>query len=683
MADSPLLSNDSENKDTEQSLPEIYDALEELAAAKDNAGKLVKESTTLYELLKKPRDQLARNIQQLEKLQQTCRILRDIKQFYTLTQKLHDDDKSINEADYAALVSIAKMIKQIDTVASRLHLLNGIEAVEREKHRVNTIRELISNKGEQLVNQALVDQDSLQLSRALVIYYHLGKMEDYIDTFVDTRIRQLADTAIELTNTTSPSTTNNSNNRIDPEYATIFWTKLSTWIDSVYKTGCDLYELQSALNHQQSQLNLESSIDNNLLDIYWKKLANLVKTKLLSSGTVSKSVHAHTMELLYSDYPRWLRLWHDLFAKLSSYFGETFDAEHPEPQVSLIIGSMSQLEATYIRRWQRQLDDQMRKSFSQRGGISRDELSRIGSLLVAELERLQFDPRTTRLIIQSANDVVIQCVERGRLLLRSPANFEIGQGICTPGQLLNIDIANAMHALLTYLNHSDAYAKYISHERASSKSLAQLITSVIDPMLKAFEKALVETLLKMHNEFNNKTDGSQSPVSTSGGSDYMDEFSRKIGYLQREYLARFECDSVLVPRVQQWIDRLLRVFMLQASIICPLDEHKRLCLAADATQLEFCTNNIATSGRVTWSLSDLGSSYAALRSFRHLLFATSDEIVTRTDLQVISPLVRVHQLLLHVYKEIGSPYQLLDTSLDSYMHQLNELVMDNDHVMVH
>ncbi|KAI9592925.1 hypothetical protein BDF19DRAFT_424890 [Syncephalis fuscata] len=639
----------SDVTDTDQ-LPEIYDALEEIAATQKNVATIVTDSTKLYNSLKKPRDTFAHTIRHLERVQQACRILRDMNEFFSLTRQLDsikvDDDGIADMYEHSSFISMAKVIRQIDTEFD--HHLNGIEAVDRERKRVDKIHEVIRTTTEQSMNQALEDRNSITLSKALNLYHHLGELPHRIEAFMDAQLKQLLDVILNIidVDTLCSPEDNISNYKTEQETIVAYWKRINEWIDMVYQSGCKMFDLKAALHRQQGQFRAELISDDDkqqFLNDYWKQLADIIRQSLNASATGAK----RGVEILRSGYPRLLWIWHGLFTKLFNYCGETFNAHQPRPQVSLIISSLSTLETVYLRRWQRQLDDQMRKSFAQRGGISCNELAAIGSLLATELETTKFDPRFSNLIIQTADDIVQQCTERGRLLLQSPTTFEIGQGLCTPGQQLNIDIANSMHALLISFEAATAHRKPSKKELACYKSLRQVISMVVNPMIYVFQTTLETVLLKIHSEFNS-TINSSNLQSTNNCSIYLDEFNRKLGHLHREYIARFECD-----------------------------EDKRLRLAADATQLEFCASHIASfSSKTTWPLTELGDTYAALRSFRQLLFATCDEITDRKDLQVISPLIRLHQLLIHAYKDIGAPYKLLGIDCDEYACQLNDTTED-------
>jgi hypothetical protein len=67
-------------------------------------------------------------------------------------------------------------------------------------------------------------------------------------------------------------------------------------------------------------------------------------------------------------------------------------------------------------------------------------------------------------------------------------------------------------------------------------------------------------------------------------------------------------------RTRDLVERLIIVFLRHASLVCPLNEAKRLRLASDATQIEFYANHVFTM--IDQELASLGATYCELRAFR-------------------------------------------------------------------
>ncbi|KAJ7354884.1 Conserved oligomeric Golgi complex subunit [Desmophyllum pertusum] len=201
------------------------------------------------------------------------------------------------------------------------------------------------------------------------------------------------------------------------------------------------------------------------------------------------------------------------------------------------------------------------------------------------------------------------------------------------------------------------------------QGILALINAALDPLLEAITLALEDHIFKMHSEdFTSSTlsrDIGDNPDAPCSG--YIQDMQDFIIHVQKSYIALYECREILSQRLEVIVCRTIELFVRHASLLRAIGEGGKLKLAADMAQIEFAI------GPLCHKVSDLGTSYKLLRSFRPLLFQTSEDIVSNPALGESLPhSVVLHHLFSRAPNELKSPHEVAGWSLGFYSQWLDE-----------
>ncbi|RKP10432.1 hypothetical protein THASP1DRAFT_27804 [Thamnocephalis sphaerospora] len=656
-------------------IPEIYDPLEELLAAETDAEASAAECSRMHARIQEQRDAFAEKLKQLERACAASDLLRDVIAFLRLAQQL---DSIGADATPAAVADAAVMLGQLDILLKESRM-DGVVVVEKERQRATRVDAAVREIASTLLAEGLSSQNQAQIGDALLIYWNLGTLSSCIEELVQTRLAGLYNKLKQILGLSSAFQDSGSGSGSAAGYRTFgldeFWTQISDWMDAIERANGEVSGLQAALLRKRdpvsgqtlqqlmSKVGLEHEHDASLVEMFWQKLSLEIKRELEMAAAESAGTR-RIFDALCTGYPRVLRMLNTLFSGIAEQGGVEFNPELPGHEAKLLLDSMAAVEDAYVRR--------CRVSASITGWrlIKRSMWLSGAGAARSELDIIKFDSRLAKRIIQAGAAVVLQCKDKAMQLLRAPDAFEIGQGLCTPAQQGNIAVANAVYALSVEL---DALRRDFvdTVPELQEIELVEIVLLVSRPMLWAFRVTLEDVLSKMHDQLAGTGTGRTARFNDHANcSAYLDEFGRKLTHLQREYLARFQCGSLAKEWMRSLLEQLIMAFLRQASLVHPLDEAKRLRLAADATQLEFYVSHVASAN--SQKLPELGKTYHALRAFRPLLFADVEELQSRSDVLAVPPLLRLHQLLAHAHGQIGMPHELLGISLDAYIERISE-----------
>ncbi|KAG7277633.1 hypothetical protein CRUP_025318 [Coryphaenoides rupestris] len=157
-------------------------------------------------------------------------------------------------------------------------------------------------------------------------------------------------------------------------------------------------------------------------------------------------------------------------------------------------------------------------------------------------------------------------------------------------------------------------------EQAISSTLEgvqALMNAAVQPLLQSVSDSLEAILITMHQE------DFSGPLSSGSCPDvpcslYMRELQGFVSRAVADYFQHFQCVDFLYGRSEAMAQRALGLFLRHASLLRPLGEGGKMRLAADFAQMEL------TVAPLCRRVSDLGKPYRMLRSFRPLLFQTSE-----------------------------------------------------------
>ena len=147
---------------------------------------------------------------------------------------------------------------------------------------------------------------------------------------------------------------------------------------------------------------------------------------------------------------------------------------------------------------------------------------------------------------------------------------------------------------------------------------------------------------------------------------YISELSRSIVEMNAEILGRFKnCEAVVRPYMVALMERIVTVFVKLASLVPNLGEKGKLTLAGDMAQLEHAVGPLQYGAGVR--VSDLGTSYRALRSLRPLLFLELNQIQNSPAVgETLSIPIVLHHLISRGPPNLQQPYVLQNEHIQVY-----------------
>ncbi|KAG7277636.1 hypothetical protein CRUP_025321, partial [Coryphaenoides rupestris] len=212
-------------------------------------------------------------------------------------------------------------------------------------------------------------------------------------------------------------------------------------------------------------------------------------------------------------------------------------------------------------------------------------------------------------------------------------------------------------------------------EQAISSTLEgvqALMNAAVQPLLQSVSDSLEAILITMHQE------DFAGPLSSGSCPDvpcslYMRELQGFVSRAVADYFQHFQCVDFLYGRSEAMAQRALGLFLRHASLLRPLGEGGKMRLAADFAQMEL------TVAPLCRRVSDLGKPYRMLRSFRPLLFQTSELVSSSPAVGELLPYSLVLSFLFsRAPAELRSPHQRAEWSVARYSQWLDDHPSERD-----
>ncbi|KAB1276598.1 Conserved oligomeric Golgi complex subunit 5, partial [Camelus dromedarius] len=250
------------------------------------------------------------------------------------------------------------------------------------------------------------------------------------------------------------------------------------------------------------------------------------------------------------------------------------------------------------------------------------------------------------------------CVEFLQLSTQGDASQVIGP--LTEGQRRNVAVVNSLYKL----------------HQSVTKGIHALMGSAVQPLLTSVGDAVEAIIITMHQEdFSGSLPSSGKPDVPC--SLYMKELQGFIARVMSDYFKHFECVDFVFDNTEAIARRAIELFIRNASLIRPLGEGGKMRLAADFAQMELAV------GPFCRRVSDLGKSYRMLRSFRPLLFQTSEHVASSPALGDIIPFSVVIQFLFtRAPSELKSPFQRAEWSHARFSQWLDDHPSEKDRLLL-
>uniref|UniRef100_A0A673L550 Conserved oligomeric Golgi complex subunit 5 n=1 Tax=Sinocyclocheilus rhinocerous TaxID=307959 RepID=A0A673L550_9TELE len=656
-----------------------------------------------------PYNKIVARTAQLARLQVACDLLRRIIRILYLSKRLQGQ----LQGGSREITKAAQSLNELDYLSQGVDL-SGIDVIENDLLFISRARLEVENQAKRLLEQGMEIQNPSQVGTALQVFYNLGNLRETIRSVVDgyrTSVQENVINALDIKVLTQPANTRGAPGRAvmptpgnTAAFRAALWTNLEKLMDQICAACGQVQHLQKVLTKKRDPV---SHVDVFIHCIYSGAKAPYVAIFSLNASCSQLffllfSASTFLKQALEGEYPKLLRLYNELWKRLQQYStsiqgalvssGAGLDVELPvsehdaedlftqtkpdyDPEKDLK-DSLQPYEAAYLSKSLSRLFDPINLVFPQggRNPSSNDELDSIIKTIASELNVASVDSGLTIAVAKNAAKTVqLFCVKSEQLLCtQGDASQVIGP--LTEGQRRNIAVVNSLFRL------QQAVAKVISGlgtfppaaEQLLTASLEALMSSAVQPLLNSVTDSVEAILITMHQE------DFSGPLPAGGRPDvpcslYMRELQGFIARVMNDYFRPLQCLDFLYDSTEIIAQRTITVFIRHASLLRPLGEGGKMRLAADFAQMELAVAPLCRR------VSDLGKAYRLLRSFRPLLFQTSEHIASSQALGDLIPYSTIlHFLFTRAPAELKSPHQRAEWSISRYSQWLDDHPSEKD-----
>ncbi|CAL8405484.1 unnamed protein product [Arctogadus glacialis] len=661
-----------------------------------------------------PYNKIVARTTQLARLQVACDLLRRIIRILFLSKRL----QAQLQAGSREITKAAQSLNELDYLSQGVDL-SGIEVIENELVLISRSRLEVENQAKRLLEQGMEIQNPSQVGTALQVFYNLGSLRETVGGVVSTYhgvVRDNVSSALDIRGLTQPTSTRGAPGRAvlptpgnTAAFRAALWTNLEKLMDQICAACKQIQHLQKVLAKKRDPVTHVCFIDDiikdgqpDILYTFW----NDVTTTLSVEFHQATSASSFLKQAMEGEYPKLLRLYNELWRRLQQYSaslqgalgaGGALDASldvsvseaerqdlftqakqdyNPEKALK---DSLLPYEAAYLSKSLSRLFDPINLVFPVGGQAppSPDELDSIIRTISSELNVAAGDPDLAVAVAKNAAKTVqLFCVKSEQLLCTQGEASQV-IGPLTDGQRKNVAVVNSLFRL------HGAVAKVISGLtsnptaaeqalRSSLEGVQVLMAAAVEPLLQSVSDSLEAIIITMHQEdFSGPLSSGHRPEVPC--SLYMRELQGFVSRSVADYFQHFQCLDFIYGRTEGIAQRALLLFLRHASLLRPLGEGGKMRLAADFAQMEL------TVAPLCRRVSDLGKPYRMLRSFRPLLFQTSELISSSA---VVGELIPYSTLLSFLFSrapgELRSPHQRAEWSIARYSQWMDDHPSERD-----
>ncbi|XP_030405072.1 conserved oligomeric Golgi complex subunit 5 isoform X2 [Gopherus evgoodei] len=445
---------------------------------------------------------------------------------------------------------------------------------------------------------------------------------------------------------------------------------------------------------------------SDILYTFW----TAVTQTLSSQFQIATDSSVFLKQAFEGEYPKLLRLYNDLWKRLQQYsqniqrnfnasgntdlFAELQQMEEDTHDIFMqkkqdydsekaLKDSLQPYEAAYLSKSLSRLFDPINLVFPPggRNPPSTDELDSIIKTIASELNVAAVDPNLSLAVSKNVAKTIQLYGVKSEQLLSTQGDASQVIGPLTEGQRRNVAVVNSLYRLhqsvLKVVSSQSSFPTAAEQTIATAlKTIYDLMGSAVQPLLNSVGDSVEAIIITMHQE-----DFSGS-LSSSGKPDvpcslYMKELQGFIARVMSDYFRHFECFDFVFDNTEAIAQRAIELFIRNASLLRPLGEGGKMRLAADFAQMELAVAPLCRR------VSDLGKSYRLLRSFRPLLFQTSEHIANSPAVGDIIPFSIILQFLFtRSPPELKSPFQRAEWSIARYSQWLDDHPSEKDRLIL-
>uniref|UniRef100_A0A668AFI7 Conserved oligomeric Golgi complex subunit 5 n=1 Tax=Myripristis murdjan TaxID=586833 RepID=A0A668AFI7_9TELE len=639
-----------------------------------------------------PYNKIVARTTQLARLQVACDLLRRIIRILYLSKRLQGQ----LQGGSREITKAAQSLNELDYLSQGVDL-SGIEVIENDLLLISRARLEVENQAKRLLEQGMEIQNPTQVGTALQVFYNLGNLRETISAVVGgyhTSIRDNVTSALDIKSLTQPANTRGAPGRAvlptpgnTAAFRAALWTNLEKLMDQICAACRQVQHLQKVLTKKRDPVTHVCFIDeiikdgqHDILYTFWTDVTNTLSEEF-HKATEASSFLKQAVE---GEYPKLLRLYNELWRRLQQYsaslqgaltssagmdssldvsttetdgqdlFTHTKQDYNPEKALK---DSLQPYEAAYLSKSLSRLFDPINLVFPMggRNPPSNDELDSIIKTISSELNVASVDPNLTLAVAKNAAKTVqLFCVKSEQLLCtQGDASQVIGP--LTEGQRRNVAVVNSLFRL------QQAVSKVEIKPR-----------NAVQPLLQSVGDSIEAIIITLHQE------DFSGPLSSPDKPDvpcslYMKELQGFISRVMADYFRHFQCVDFIYESTESIAQRAIELFIRNASLLRPLGEGGKMRLAADFAQMEMAVAPLCRR------VSDLGKPYRMLRSFRPLLFQTSELIVSSSAVGDLIPYsTLLHFLFTRAPSELKSPHQRAEWSIARFSQWLDDHPSERD-----
>ncbi|XP_029318165.1 conserved oligomeric Golgi complex subunit 5 [Cottoperca gobio] len=662
-----------------------------------------------------PYNKIVARITQLARLQVACDLLRRIIRILYLSKRLQGQ----LQGGSREITKAAQSLNELDYLSQGVDL-SGIEVIENDLLLISRARLEVENQAKRLLEQGMEIQNPTQVGTALQVFYNLGSLRETISSVVGgyrTTIQDNITSALDIKGLTQPTNPRGAPGRAvlptpgnTAAFRAALWTNLEKLMDQICAACRQVQHLQKVLMKKRDPVTHVCFIDEiikdgqpDILYTFWNDVTNTLSEEF-HRATEASSFLKQAFE---GEYPKLLRLYNELWRRLQQYSASlqgaltsngvmdasldisaaetdsqdlfTHGKQDYNPEKALK-DSLQPYEAAYLSKSLSRLFDPINLVFPMggRNPPSNDELDSIIKTISSELNVASVDPNLSLAVSKNAAKTVqLFCVKSEQLLCTQGESSQV-IGPLTEGQRRNVAVVNSLYRL------QQAVAKIISGsvscppaaEEALSSNLEILMSSAVQPLLQSVSDSIEAIIITLHQE------DFSGPLSSPDKPDvpcslYMKELQGFISRVMADYFRHFLCVDFIYESTESIAQRAIELFIRHTCLLRPLGEGGKMRLAADFAQMEMAVAPLCRR------VSDLGKPYRMLRSFRPLLFQTSELIASSPAVGELFP----YSTLLHFFftrapSELKSPHQRAEWSIARYSQWLDDHPSERDRLIL-
>ncbi|XP_068611151.1 conserved oligomeric Golgi complex subunit 5 [Brachionichthys hirsutus] len=661
-----------------------------------------------------PYNRIVGRITQLARLQVACDLLRRIIRMLYLSKRLQGQ----LQGGSREITKAAQSLSELDYLSQGVDLC-GIEVIESDLLLMSGARIEVENQAKRFLEQGMEVQNPTQVGTALQVFFNLGTLRETVCSVVGgyrTSLQEKITNALDIKGLTQPANPRGAPGRAviptpgnTAAFRAALWTNLEKLMDQICAACRQVQHLQKVLMKKRDPVTHVCFMDEivkdgcpDILYTFWNDVTNTLSEEFHKASEASSFLK----QAFEGEYPKLLRLYNELWRRLQQYSAglqaslassggtdASLDMSSPEadsqdffthgkvdynPEKALK-GSLQPFEAAYLSKSLSRLFDPINLVFPAGGHSppSKDELDGILKTISSELNVASVDSNLSLAVARNAAKTIrLFCVKSEQLLCtQSDASQVIGP--LTEGQRRNVAVVNSLYGL------QQAVAKMLSGSSScpvaaadalssSVEEVQTLMSSAVSPLLQSVSDSIEAIIITLHQEdFSGPLSSSEKPDVPC--SLYMKELQGFLSRVMSDYFRLFHCVDFIYDSTEATAKRAIELFVRHTSLLRPLGEGGKMRLAADFAQMEMAATPLCRR------VSDLGKPYRMLRSFRPLLFQTSELIASSPAVGDLIPYsTLLHFLFTRAPPELKSPHQRAEWSIARYSQWLDDHPAERD-----